>query len=197
MTRIIGLTGGIATGKSTVSNFFKKNGIPVIDADGIAKEVVEPNQEAYRQIISAFGTSILQQNGQLDRRKLGNIVFTNENKRQQLNSIVHPQVKKVMLARRDQLINEEHPVIVLDIPLLFESQLENLVDLVVVVYSHAEVQLERLMHRNQLTKEEASNRIQSQLPITQKAKAANIVIDNNGSIADTQKQCRELLDKFV
>ncbi|CQR48102.1 Dephospho-CoA kinase [Paraliobacillus sp. PM-2] len=197
MTKIIGLTGGIASGKSTVSNMLRKRGIPIIDADRIAKEAVEPNQKAYRQIVATFGASILQKDGQLDRKKLGNIVFANECKRQQLNEIVHPQVRKVMLDKRDQLIKQKQPIIVLDIPLLFESNLEDLVDLVIVVYSHPDIQLERLMKRNQLSREEAQKRIHSQLSIRKKAELADLVIDNNGSIEDTKEQCEKIMNKLV
>lgn len=197
MTTIIGLTGGIATGKSTVSNLFNTKGIPVIDADQIAKQIVEPGKEAYHQIINTFGPSVIQEDGQLNRRKLANIVFSNEKKRQLLNNIVHPQVKNVMLNKRDRLIKENHPLVVLDIPLLFESQLEDLVDQIVVVYSHPETQLARLMKRNKLTKEEAADRIQSQLPITQKAEKADVVLDNNGSIDELEQQFTAFMNTFV
>ncbi|WP_182201057.1 dephospho-CoA kinase [Paraliobacillus salinarum] len=197
MSTIIGLTGGIATGKSTVSNLFKASRIPVIDADQIAKQVVEPGEEAYHQIINTFGSSVIQEDGQLNRRKLGNIVFSNEKKRQLLNNIVHPQVKNVMLNKRDRLIKENHPLIVLDIPLLFESQLEDLVDMIVVVYSRPETQLARLMKRNKLTKEEATDRIQSQISITQKAEKADVILDNNGSIDELEQQFTAFMNTLV
>ncbi|MEC1627361.1 dephospho-CoA kinase [Bacillus mojavensis] len=193
MTLVIGLTGGIASGKSTVANMLIDKGITVIDADIIAKQAVEIGMPAYRQIIDEFGEDILLENGDIDRRKLGALVFTNEQKRLALNSIVHPAVREEMLKRRDESIANQETFVVLDIPLLFESKLESLVDKIIVVSVTKELQLERLIKRNQLTEEEALSRIRSQMPLEEKVSRADNVIDNSGTLEVTKQQLEEIL----
>ncbi|MFJ9291347.1 dephospho-CoA kinase [Bacillus halotolerans] len=193
MTLVIGLTGGIASGKSTVANMLIDKGITVIDADIIAKQAVEKGMPAYRQIIDEFGEDILLENGDIDRRKLGALVFTNEQKRLALNSIVHPAVREEMLKRRDESIANQETFVVLDIPLLFESKLESLVDKIIVVSVTKEIQLERLTKRNQLTVEEALSRIRSQMPLEEKVSRADNVIDNSGTLEETKQQLEEIL----
>ncbi|MCY8106369.1 dephospho-CoA kinase [Bacillus mojavensis] len=193
MTLVIGLTGGIASGKSTVANMLIDKGITVIDADIIAKQAVEKGMPAYRQIIDEFGEDILLENGDIDRRKLGAMVFTNEQKRLALNSIVHPAVREEMLKRRDESIANQETFVVLDIPLLFESKLESLVDKIIVVSVTKELQLERLIKRNQLTEEEALSRIRSQMPLEEKVSRADNVIDNSGTLEETKQQLEEIL----
>ncbi|KUP29615.1 MULTISPECIES: dephospho-CoA kinase [Bacillus] len=193
MTLVIGLTGGIASGKSTVANMLIDKGITVIDADIIAKQAVEIGMPAYRQIIDEFGEDILLENGDIDRRKLGALVFTNEQKRLALNSIVHPAVREEMLKRRDESIANQETFVVLDIPLLFESKLESLVDKIIVVSVTKELQLERLTKRNQLTVEEALSRIRSQMPLEEKVSRADNVIDNSGTLEETKQQLEEIL----
>ncbi|BDG81036.1 dephospho-CoA kinase [Bacillus subtilis] len=193
MTLVIGLTGGIASGKSTVANMLIDKGITVIDADIIAKQAVEIGMPAYRQIIDEFGEDILLENGDIDRRKLGALVFTNEQKRLALNSIVHPAVREEMLKRRDESIANQETFVVLDIPLLFESKLESLVDKIIVVSVTKELQLERLTKRNQLTVEEALSRIRSQMPLEEKVSRADNVIDNSGTREETKQQLEEIL----
>ncbi|MFQ6321304.1 dephospho-CoA kinase [Bacillus halotolerans] len=193
MTLVIGLTGGIASGKSTVANMLIDKGITVIDADIIAKQAVEIGMPAYRQIIDEFGEDILLENGDIDRRKLGALVFTNEQKRLALNSIVHPAVREEMLKRRDESIANQETFVVLDIPLLFESKLESLVDKIIVVSVTKEIQLERLTKRNQLTVEEALSRIRSQMPLEEKVSRADNVIDNSGTLEETKQQLEEIL----
>ncbi|MEC1733489.1 dephospho-CoA kinase [Bacillus mojavensis] len=197
MTLVIGLTGGIASGKSTVANMLIDKGITVIDADIIAKQVVEKGMPAYRQIIDEFGEDILLENGDIDRRKLGAIVFTNEQKRLALNSIVHPAVREEMLKRRDESIANQETFVVLDIPLLFESKLESLVDKIIVVSVTKELQLERLIKRNQLTEEEALSRIRSQMPLEEKVSRADDVIDNSGTLEETKQQLEEILSRWA
>lgn len=174
MTIVVGLTGGIASGKSTVSAIFREMNIPVIDADQIAKEVVQNGRVAYSKIVEAFGKEILQEDLEINRAALGQIIFHNEQERQKLNSIVHPEVRSEMLKQKEQLIAEQYQLVVLDIPLLFESKLTYLVDQVIVVHVNELVQLERLQKRNNLSKEDALARIKSQLPLTEKAKMAEI-----------------------
>lgn len=193
MTLTIGLTGGIASGKSTVAHMLKELGIPVIDADIIAREVVEIGEEAYVQIIETFGNDILQENGEIDRAKLGAIVFHDEEKRKQLNAIVHPAVRKKMMAQKEEYMNSGEQTVVLDIPLLLESKLTHLVDKIMVVYVDESVQLERLMKRNGFSSEEAIARIRSQMPLAEKVAYADAVIDNNGTIEKTREQLLHIL----
>lgn len=197
MTIVVGLTGGIASGKSTVSAIFREMNIPVIDADQIAKEVVQNGRVAYSKIVEAFGKEILQEDLEINRAALGQIIFHNEQERQKLNSIVHPEVRSEMLKQKEQLIAEQYQLVVLDIPLLFESKLTYLVDQVIVVHVNELVQLERLQKRNNLSKEDALARIKSQLSLTEKAKMADFIIDNNGSIDETKEQVIKLVSKLT
>ncbi|MGI8316824.1 dephospho-CoA kinase [Halobacillus mangrovi] len=196
MTLVIGLTGSIASGKSTVSKMFTELNIPVIDADNISREVVKPGEPAYEQIVDTFGDSILQEDKTLDRKQLGKVVFSDEEKRKQLNSIVHPQVRKEMLAKRDYYVSEHYSAMVLDIPLLFESKLSHYVDRVVVVYVSEETQLERLMERDRSSREDAEQRIKAQIPVKQKAAMADAVIDNNGTIDESFQQLKDILHEW-
>ncbi|MEI3596986.1 MULTISPECIES: dephospho-CoA kinase [unclassified Oceanobacillus] len=196
MSLVIGLTGSIATGKSTVAKMFRQLGIPVIDADILAREVVEPGEDAYKEVIETFGEDILLEDKTLNRKQLGEIVFTDETKRKQLNGIVHPAIRKKMLEKRDHFIREGNQCVVLDIPLLFESKLQEFVDKVLVVYADQEIQLQRLMARNEFTEEEAMQRIQSQMPVKEKASLADAVINNNSTKEETYEQLRQLLEKW-
>ncbi|MEI5890832.1 dephospho-CoA kinase [Bacillus cereus] len=196
MTVVIGLTGGIASGKSTVSEMFRELSIPVIDADVIAREVVEQGKPAYNKIVEAFGTEVLQQDGELDRPKLGSIVFYNEEKRLQLNKIVHPAVREEMNTQKEMYIKKGVQAVVLDIPLLFESKLTSLVDRVLVVAVTSNTQLNRLMKRNNFSEEEATARIQSQMPLEEKVKNADEVINNDGTIMGTKTQLQVILKKW-
>lgn len=189
----IGLTGGIASGKSTVAAMFRDLHIPVIDADEIAHRVTAIDGEAYQSIVETFGSDILDSNGAIDRRKLGAIVFHDEQKRKQLNAIVHPLVRKHMLQQKEQYARRGEKSVVLDIPLLFESNLEHLVDRILVVYVDEQIQLRRLCERNGFSFEEAWARIKSQMPLEQKRKKADAVIDNNGTIEQTKRQLYERL----
>lgn len=193
MANIIGLTGGIASGKSTVSAFLQDKGYTIIDADLAARMVVEVGQPAYLAIVEAFGKGILQENGQIDRAGLGSIIFNDQTKRNLLNGIVHPAVRSMMLSHKDEAIENGKQTVIMDIPLLFESDLTWMVDRTIVVTVEEDVQLSRLMKRNELTEEEAASRISSQLPLREKAEKADAVIDNNGSVEDTLKQVEELL----
>ncbi len=193
VTNIIGLTGGIASGKSTVSAFLKEKGYTIIDADLAARMVVEVGQPAYLAIVEAFGKGILQENGQIDRAALGAIIFNDPTKRNLLNGIVHPAVRSMMLSHKDEAIENGKQTIIMDIPLLFESDLTWMVDRTIVVTVEEDVQLNRLMKRNELSEEEAASRISSQLPLREKAEKADAVIDNNGAVEDTLKQVEALL----
>ncbi|ENH97063.1 dephospho-CoA kinase [Gracilibacillus halophilus YIM-C55.5] len=193
---IIGLTGNIASGKSTVSEMCQKWHIPVIDADKIAHQIVEPQELAYQPIIDAFGEDIVKQDGWIDRKKLGRIVFGNDQARQTLNQITHPAIRKKMQEQKQQLLDQGHRAIVLDIPLLFENQLTYMVDRTLVVYTERSIQLQRLMARNQFTKEEAEKRMNAQMDQEKKKERADAVVDNSGTIGETEKQLVEILRQW-
>lgn len=193
MTLIIGLTGSIGTGKSTIAKRFKALHIPVVDADLIAREVVEPGEVAYHNIVETFGESILQQDNTLDRKALGRVVFQDEAKRKQLNDIIHPAIRREMLRQRDEFVEAGARCVVLDIPLLYESKLTDYVEKVIVVSVDPEQQLQRVVARDQGNEAEAKQRIQSQIPVSEKAKLADAVIDNNGTIASSYDQLEVIL----
>lgn len=177
---IIGLTGGIASGKSTVSKILKGAGACVIDADQIVHQLLARNQLVRKQVVDYFGPSIVSAAGGIDRTLLGEIIFADDDKRKQLEQIIHPLVIREM---ETQLANhqEREKHIILDIPLLYETKLDYLVEQVWVVYVEPEVQLQRLLNRGQLSKAEAIKRIKTQLPLSEKKEMADLVIDNNGS----------------
>nr|XP_039267026.1 dephospho-CoA kinase domain-containing protein-like [Styela clava] len=191
---LVGLTGGIASGKSTVSSILKNDfNCPVIDADLIARQVVEPGAKAHRKIIETFGNGILLADGTLDRGKLGEIIFQDKAKRRKLNAITHPEIGKVILISILKYLIRGHRFVILDVPLLFESKTWiNLTTFNVVVYCDFGAQLSRLMNRNSLSESEAKQRIDSQMSLEEKQKLASIVINNNGSLDETYKQVEEL-----
>ncbi|EAD0720965.1 dephospho-CoA kinase [Listeria monocytogenes] len=197
MGKTIGLTGSVATGKSTVSNMIQQAGIPLVDADIAARKVVEPGTEGLKEIVAYFGEEILLADGTLNRAKLGEIIFKDKEKREKLNEITHPRVKEYMLEARERFFRAGEELVFFDIPLLFESHLESLVDQIVVVWTTPETELKRLMERNNLTKEDALRRIESQMGIDEKARKADFVIDNNDSLEKTQKQVYTFIERFV
>lgn len=190
---IIGLTGSIASGKSTVSNMLKALEYPIIDADLVARVVVEKGTKTLEVIKEVFGEEVIMQDGSLHREKLGDIIFSNPLKRKQLNDIIHPAIRAEMLRQKDELLAAGHRHIVMDIPLLFESKLQHYVDKILVVTVTEEIQLARLMARNNYTLEEAKSRIQSQLPLSIKEQGADAVIYNNGTVAYTEEQLKKIL----
>ncbi|MFL6562234.1 MAG: dephospho-CoA kinase [Bacillus sp. (in: firmicutes)] len=196
MSLVIGLTGGIASGKSTVSSMFKEMHITVVDADIEARLAVIKGESAYFKIIEEFGEDILLASGEIDRQKLGSIIFHQEEKRQILNNIVHPEVRKRMGDQVEKAKKNGEEVVVLDIPLLFESKLTYMVDKTLLVFVDNETQLKRLIARNNLSVEDAEARIHSQMPLSDKIELADAVIHNNGSIEDTKKQLFEILGQF-
>ncbi|WP_077703302.1 dephospho-CoA kinase [Virgibacillus dokdonensis] len=193
MSVIIGLTGSIATGKSTISLMFDDFRIPVIDADKLAREVVKPGERAYEEIIRHFGLEILRKDKTLNRELLGEIIFADEQKREQLNHIVHPAVREKMVEKRDAYLQSGYTCVVLDIPLLFENNLTSLVDKTIVVYVDEATQLQRLMERDDYSEAEAKQRIKAQMSITEKVKKADGVIDNTGSKLESFEQLEKLL----
>lgn len=190
---IIGLTGSIASGKSTVANMLSEMGFPIIDADLVARIVVEKGTATLETIKEVFGTQVIHEDGTLNREELGALIFSDPSKRKQLNDIMHPAIREEMLVQRQQLVQQGHPVIIMDIPLLFESRLQSFVDKILVVTVTEQKQLERLMARNGFTHEEARLRIQSQLPLSVKEEGADAVIYNNETIEETKQQLQKIL----
>lgn len=197
MGQVIGITGGIASGKSSISQFIREElGFTIIDADIAAREVVEPGQEAYRAIIKVFGSELLLPDDSIDRAKLGSIIFHDEKKRQMLNEIVHPAVRKRMLEQKETAFALGENVLFMDIPLLFESNLTHMVDKTILIYVDELIQLERLIKRNGLSEVDAKARVDSQMPLVEKKKLADVVINNNGSLLESKKQVKQVLAQW-
>ncbi|ORX96929.1 dephospho-CoA kinase [Basidiobolus meristosporus CBS 931.73] len=194
--RVVGLTGGISTGKSTVSRMLSEAGYPIIDADLIAREILYPGKPAYNKIVKTFSTEILQANGEIDRAKLGALVFSDESARKKLNSCTHPYVKRRMVELVLYYYVTGHSLVFLDVPLLYEAKLDKFVSCVVVVYCSTEAQLQRLIKRDGSTAEAAQDRINAQMSIEEKKGLADIVIHNTGTIQETQEQVKALLHKL-
>lgn len=185
----IGLTGGIASGKSTVSAMLVELGAALVDADQIAREVVEPGMPALAEIARTFGEAVLNEDGTLNRKRLGQIVFADAAQRKRLEQIVHPAIRRIMRQRMAELEKADPGrLVVADVPLLFESGLEGMFERVMLVYVPPHVQLERLMARDGLTREQALERIAAQMPIERKRELADIVIDNSGTKERTREQ---------
>ena len=185
---IIGLTGGIASGKSTVSTILAELGIYIIDADEIARSIVMPREPAWHEIVAHFGSAVLLTNGQINREILGEKIFKNKEERQWLESVTHPYIQKEINIKIEQAKLLGEKCIVLDIPLLFEIGWESMVNEIWVVYVREEVQIPRLMARNQFTHQQAMDRIDAQMSLIEKVKKANVVIDNNLDIEHAKKQ---------
>ncbi|WP_432352192.1 dephospho-CoA kinase [Sporosarcina sp. A2] len=193
---IIGLTGSIASGKSTVATFLKERGYPVVDADQIARIVVEPGTPVLKEIESVFGAEVIQNDGSMNRAMVGKLIFNDSQKRGQLNAIIHPAIRKELIAQKEAYLVAGAPTVILDIPLLFENKLYDYVENILVVSVTPEVQMERLMKRNEFTEEEAASRIASQLPMVTKESRADAVIDNNGTVEETERQLDVILRKW-
>lgn len=186
---IIGLTGGIASGKSTVAKMLVDRGALLVDADQVAREVVLPGEPALEAIASAFGQAVLEHDGSLNRKAMGEIVFRDKEKLAQLEAILHPAIRRTM-QQRIHTNAEQFPgrLIVADIPLLYETKQQNLYEGIMVVYVPANVQKSRLMERNSVTEEEALRRISLQMDIEEKKKLADWVIDNSSTLEETERQ---------
>lgn len=194
----VGLTGGIATGKSTVARILEDRlGIPVINSDQIARDVVKKGQIGYKHVVEAFGDGILDSSGEIDRAKLGKLVFDDPQKRRLLESILHPLITQEIDRRVKEKEQEGHKLIVLEIPLLFEKGLQNRVDYTVVVYAPEEQQLDRLMKRDGLSLEEAKKRLKAQIPIDEKIKLADFVIDNSKGVNYTEEQTLKVFNEIL
>ena len=194
---LIGLTGGIATGKSTVAAELARLGATVIDADALAREVVEPGQAALDEIAARFGVDVLGPDGRLDRGRLGSIVFADPEARRHLERITHPRVRDLMQQRIAAALAADADLIVAEVPLLFETRSEALYEGVMLVYAPATVALERLMSRDGIDEQGARQRLAAQIPIDEKRARATWVIDNGGTIDATLQQVRDWWEMFA
>ena len=197
-TIVLGITGGIACGKSLVCQFFRELGAAVLSADELAREVVRPGEEAYAQIVAHFGKGILTAEGNIDRTLLAEKIFLFPAERQELNRITHPAIghladKRISELRQDPTV----PLIIYEAPLLFEAKAEERVDLVLVVATTPEQQLERLMLRDNLSQEEALLRIAAQLPLAEKISRADILVENNAPRAETRKLIHQIFRELT
>ena len=194
MPKIIGLTGGIATGKSTVSELLTAYGFKVVDADVASRKAVKKGSKGLDQIREKFGQEAIDDNGEMNRKYVGELVFNNPEQRIELNKIVHPIVREIMEEEKNHYLNEGYNVI-MDIPLLFENDLQDTVDEVWVVYTSESIQIDRLMERNDLSQEDAKARVYSQISIDKKSRMADHVIDNLGDKLELKQNLQQLLEK--
>lgn len=193
----IGLTGGIASGKSTVLTYFKDKGIPYIDADIVAREVVEPGTEGLQAIVETFGSNVLHADGTLNREALGAIVFHNEEKRQLLNSCLKTHIRNRIMELTSQYEQGNTPILIYDIPLLIEGEWYTMMDEVWLVYVNETTQIERLMSRNGYMREDALARINSQMRLDDKRAYADIIVDNNGTPHDLTVQLNTIWNERI
>jgi dephospho-CoA kinase len=194
----VGLTGGIACGKSTVADMFVRHGAHLIDFDRLAHATQEPGQPAWAGVVNYFGQDILQPDQKIDRNKLAAIVFNDPEKIKVLNNIVHPRVFDLWQTQLDKIeMIEERAIILSDIPLLFEEKMQSLFDLTILVILSPQEQICRLMVRNSITLDAARLRLLSQMPIGDKIKLADIVIDNQGAIDQTEKKVEEVWQNLL
>lgn len=194
---IVGLTGGVASGKTAASQFLKEEGAYIIDADQIARELVQPHKPAWNELIRAFGKEILQEDGSIHRKKLAEKVFADPKQRKRLNQILHPRIKEEM-GRRTKEIGQKDPkaIVVIDAPLLVELGDHQEMDKLIVVTSTQTQQIERLKDREGIGPEEAQKILSSQMPLGEKVKLADFVIGNEGSLEETKKRVREVFKEL-
>lgn len=196
MTQVVGLTGGIASGKSTVSGLLGQVGFPIIDADLVAHRLQQPGQPGFERLVERFGRSILTMDGSLDRQRLGQFVFNNQDARNQLNQVMQPLIRETIMGQLTGFTKAAVPVVILDVPLLFEQGYDEDCDLVVVVTVDKATQLARLMKRDGLSQAAAQARVAAQMPLNEKAARADIVIDNNGDDNHLRQQVAQLVKRL-
>ena len=193
----VGLTGGYASGKSTVAKMFVELGATLIDADKLAREVVKPDKQAWFEIVAHFGKGILLKNREIDRKALGEIVFGSDAERERLNAIVHPRVLDEELKAIEEIKGRGlDAILILSVPLLIESGHYRQCDKIVVVTVDRDTQIKRLMERDGFSREKAIRRISAQMPLSEKVTYADFVIDNSGSIQETEFQVKEVFKKL-
>ena len=194
--KLVGLTGGIASGKSTVAEILKRQGAAIINADVLAREVVEPDRQAWTEIVKTFGTAVLQPDRALDRQKLRAIIFDDPAARKKLESIIHPQVRALAEQRIREHASAGYAVIVYEVPLLFEGNLQEWLRPVILVACDVDTQRNRLQSRDNLSAAQAQKHIDAQMSLEAKRRLADYVIENNGSLEDLKRQVQAVLEKI-
>jgi len=195
---IVGLTGGIATGKSTVSDMFEERGAVIVDFDVLSHDVIEPDMPAWKDIVDYFGPSVLNEDRTLDRARLGDIVFADTEKRRKLEGFIYPRLFEEY-SRRIQEIGEKTPdaLVLADVPLLIEVKLQGMFEKIIVVYATREQQLQRLTGRDGLDRDAMLQRLDAQMPIEEKIKHADYVIDNSGSLEKVEREVEKVHSALV
>jgi dephospho-CoA kinase len=194
--KLVGLTGGIASGKSTVAKILQSLGAAVVNADDLAREVVEPGHEAWKEIVASFGADILQSDQTLDRQKLRTLIFNQPEARKRLESIIHPRVRALAEERIRQYAAAGYPVVIYEVPLLFEGNLQEWLRPVILVACDVETQTARLQKRDHLTAADAEKHIAAQMSLKDKRRLADYVIENNGSLEDLERQTQQILEEL-
>lgn len=194
--KLVGLTGGIASGKSTVAKILQSLGAAIVNADDLAREVVEPGHEAWKEIVASFGADILQSDQTLDRQKLRALIFNQPEARKRLESIIHPRVRALAEERIRQYAAAGYPVVIYEVPLLFEGNLQEWLRPVILVACGVETQTARLQKRDHLTAADAEKHIAAQMSLKDKRRLADYVIENNGSLEDLERQTRQILEEL-
>jgi dephospho-CoA kinase len=194
---IVGLTGGVASGKTVVSQVLKEEGAYIIDADQIARELVQPHKPAWSELIRAFGQEILQEDGSIQRKKLADKVFVDPRQRKLLNQILHPRIKEEMDRRTKEIVEKDpQAIVVIDAPLLVELGDHREMDKLIVVTSTQTQQIERLKDRDRTNTEEALRIVSSQMPLEEKLRYADYIIRNEGSMEETKKRAKEVYQEL-
>ena len=194
--KLIGLTGGIASGKSTVAKIIRQLGAAIVDADGLAREVVEPGSDGWKEIVATFGMEILQADQTLDRQKLRTLIFNNADARRQLEAIIHPKVRALAEQRIRQLGDAGFAIVVYEVPLLFEGKIHEWLRPVILVACNVDTQRRRLETRDSITREAAQKMIDAQMSLEEKRRLADYVIENDGSLVDLENQVRAVVAKI-
>lgn len=193
---VVGLTGGISSGKSMVAKWFREAGILVLDADEIVKTLQSPHSDLVKEIGKLFGEQMIAEDGSLNRQALGSLIFHDDQAKEKLNRLIHPQVKNKLEQGIQQAHELGEKILVLDIPLLYESGFEPLIDISLVVYVSKEIQLQRLMERDQIDEAYALAKINSQLSLEEKKKRGDFILDNRGTLEQLKSQFEEILTKL-
>lgn len=193
---VIGLTGGIASGKSTISNILMDMKIPVIDADVIARDVVKPETDTLKRLVQKFGEDILNIDGTLNRKKLSNVVFNDRESLKQLNLIIHPAIKNAIMNKLNEYRKSKEKYCVVDAALLIEANFIDIVDCVILVYVNRKTQVERLMNRDKISMEEAERKIDSQMSLDEKMEYADYLVDNNNDVENTRLQLKSIIKEI-
>lgn len=200
MSLIIGLTGGIVSGKSTVAKMFQKLGAKIIDADRIGHEVILPNKPAWRKLIKSFGKGILKEDLTIDRKKLGNLVFSDKKLLKKLNEITHPEIKKIIIKEINKFKDDNrlyNKIMIIDAPLIYEASMDYLMEKIILVQLNEKEQIKRLAIRNIFTREESLKRINSQISNKEKTEKADYIINNNNSVEKTKEQVIKIWQEII